>query len=165
MTTIRACPSSWASSSASPSNKAGLTKYHKIVNVFRFTDMAVLKFMMTALVVAMIGSVYPARPGLDHLSHRSRHLHRRQPGRRPDLRRGHGAGRVTDRVPASPGAAKANWITSIPGFLGFLTGAVLLRPDLSAGIPSDSSNRQLRQRSHPGPMEPQPIPDRIRTLP
>lgn len=36
-------------------NKAGLTKYHKIVNVFRFTDMAVLKFMMTALVVASIG--------------------------------------------------------------------------------------------------------------
>ncbi len=36
-------------------NKAGLTKYHKIVDVFRFTDMAVLKFMMTALVVAMIG--------------------------------------------------------------------------------------------------------------
>jgi hypothetical protein len=36
-------------------NKAGLTKYYKIVNVFRFTDMAVLKFMMTALVVAMIG--------------------------------------------------------------------------------------------------------------
>jgi len=36
-------------------NKAGLTKYHKIVNVFRFTDMAVLQFMMTALVVAMTG--------------------------------------------------------------------------------------------------------------
>jgi len=36
-------------------NKAGLTKYHKIVNVFRFTDMAVLQFMMTALVVAMSG--------------------------------------------------------------------------------------------------------------
>ena len=36
-------------------NKAGLTKYHKIVNVFRFTDMAVLKFMMTALVVSMSG--------------------------------------------------------------------------------------------------------------
>jgi uncharacterized membrane protein YedE/YeeE len=36
-------------------NKAGLTKYHKIVNVFRFTDMAVLQFMMTALVVAMVG--------------------------------------------------------------------------------------------------------------
>lgn len=36
-------------------NKAGLTKYNKIVNVFRFTDLAVLKFMMTALVVAMSG--------------------------------------------------------------------------------------------------------------
>ncbi len=36
-------------------NKAGLTKYHKIVNQFRFTDMAVLKFMLTALVVAMVG--------------------------------------------------------------------------------------------------------------
>jgi uncharacterized membrane protein YedE/YeeE len=36
-------------------NKAGLTKYHKIVNVFRFTDMAVLKFMMMALVVSMSG--------------------------------------------------------------------------------------------------------------
>lgn len=36
-------------------NKAGLTRYAKIVNVFRFTDMAVLQFMMTALVVSMIG--------------------------------------------------------------------------------------------------------------
>jgi hypothetical protein len=36
-------------------HKAGLTKYHKIVNVFRFTDLAVLKFMMTALAVAMVG--------------------------------------------------------------------------------------------------------------
>jgi len=36
-------------------NKAGLTKYSKIVGVFRFTDLAVLKFMMTALVVSMIG--------------------------------------------------------------------------------------------------------------
>lgn len=36
-------------------NKVGLTNYHKVVNQFRFTDMTVLKFMMTALVVAMIG--------------------------------------------------------------------------------------------------------------
>jgi uncharacterized membrane protein YedE/YeeE len=36
-------------------NKAGLTRYYKIVNVFRFTDMALLKFMMTALVVGMAG--------------------------------------------------------------------------------------------------------------
>jgi hypothetical protein len=36
-------------------NKAGLTRYNKIVNVFRFTDMAVLKFMMTTLIVSMTG--------------------------------------------------------------------------------------------------------------
>jgi uncharacterized membrane protein YedE/YeeE len=36
-------------------NKAGLTQYNKIINVFRFKDMAVLKFMMTALIVAMSG--------------------------------------------------------------------------------------------------------------
>ncbi|MCA9873332.1 MAG: YeeE/YedE family protein [Anaerolineales bacterium] len=35
--------------------KAGLTKYHKIVNVFRLTDFTVLKFMMTALIVSMTG--------------------------------------------------------------------------------------------------------------
>ncbi len=35
--------------------KAGLSKYNKIVNVFRFTDLAVLKFMMTALAVSMVG--------------------------------------------------------------------------------------------------------------
>ncbi len=36
-------------------NKAGLTKYHKIANQFRFKDMMVMKFIMTALAVAMIG--------------------------------------------------------------------------------------------------------------
>lgn len=36
-------------------NKSGMTKYNVIVNAFRFTDMSVLKFMMTALVVAMSG--------------------------------------------------------------------------------------------------------------
>ncbi len=36
-------------------NKAGLTSYHNIANQFRFTDMTILKFMMTAIVVAMGG--------------------------------------------------------------------------------------------------------------
>lgn len=31
-------------------DKAGLTKYHKIVNVFRFTDLSVLKYMLSAIV-------------------------------------------------------------------------------------------------------------------
>ena len=36
-------------------NKAGLTKYHRIANQFRLKDMMVMKFIMTALAVAMIG--------------------------------------------------------------------------------------------------------------
>lgn len=45
-------------------NKAGLTKYHKIVNVFRLVDLAVLKFMMTALVVSMSGLFFLRGLGL-----------------------------------------------------------------------------------------------------
>lgn len=36
-------------------DKGGMTRHHKIVNVFRFTDLAVLKFMMSAMVTGMIG--------------------------------------------------------------------------------------------------------------
>jgi uncharacterized protein len=35
--------------------KAGLARYDRIVNVFRFRDLAVLKFLMTALVVGAVG--------------------------------------------------------------------------------------------------------------
>jgi uncharacterized membrane protein YedE/YeeE len=36
-------------------NKGGLTKYANIVGVFRFTNLTVIKFMLTTLVVAMTG--------------------------------------------------------------------------------------------------------------
>lgn len=36
-------------------HKAGLTKYHKIVNVFRLTDLVVLKYMLAAMAFAMVG--------------------------------------------------------------------------------------------------------------
>ncbi len=36
-------------------NKVGLTKYNKVANQFRFTDMTILKFMMTAIAVAITG--------------------------------------------------------------------------------------------------------------
>jgi hypothetical protein len=35
--------------------KVGFTRYSKIVNVYRFTDLSVLKFMLTAIVVGSIG--------------------------------------------------------------------------------------------------------------
>ena len=36
-------------------NKGGLTKYRRIAGQFRFTDMTVLKFMLTGILTAMIG--------------------------------------------------------------------------------------------------------------
>ncbi len=36
-------------------NKGGLTQYRKIVGVFRFTDLTVIKFMLTALITAGMG--------------------------------------------------------------------------------------------------------------
>jgi hypothetical protein len=36
--------------------KAGLSHYRNIVNVFRFTDLTVIKFMMTAIAVGMVGT-------------------------------------------------------------------------------------------------------------
>lgn len=37
-------------------NKGGLTRYGNIVGVFRFTNLTVIKFMLTALVVGGVGN-------------------------------------------------------------------------------------------------------------
>jgi len=105
-------------------NKAGLTKYNKIVNVFRLTDLAVLKFMMTALVVAMSG-LYILR-GLGAITF-------------PNVPATYIAGNLvgglifgigmalTGYCPgtcaAGSGEGKLDYL--IPGTLGFLTGAVI----------------------------------------
>ena len=53
-------------------NKGGLTRYGNIVGVFRLTNLTVIKFMLTALVVAAVGLYtlrevgairFPAAPG------------------------------------------------------------------------------------------------------
>lgn len=36
-------------------SKGGLTRYSNIVGVFRFTNLTVIKFMLTAVVTAMVG--------------------------------------------------------------------------------------------------------------
>lgn len=45
-------------------HKVRLTQYSKIVNVFRFTDLAVLKFMLTAIVVGATGIYFLYEVGL-----------------------------------------------------------------------------------------------------
>jgi uncharacterized membrane protein YedE/YeeE len=105
-------------------NKAGLTKYHKIVNVFRLSDLAVLKFMMTALVVAMTG-LYALR-GVGALTF---------PAVPPTYIVGNLVGGLLFGVGmalagfcpgtcvAGAGEGKLDYL--IPGLLGFLTGAAL----------------------------------------
>jgi uncharacterized membrane protein YedE/YeeE len=105
-------------------NKAGLTKYHKIVNVFRFTDMAVLKFMMTALVVAMIG-LYSMR-GLGWITFPTVPATYIIGNLIGGLIFGIGmalAGFWPGTCAAGSGEGKLDYI--IPGLLGFLTGAVI----------------------------------------
>jgi uncharacterized protein len=48
-------------------NRGGLTKYNRIVGVFRFTDLTVIKFMLTALMVGMVGLFSLRELGFIHL--------------------------------------------------------------------------------------------------
>jgi uncharacterized protein len=105
-------------------NKAGLTRYSKIVNQFRFTDMTVLKFMMTALVVTMLG-IYPLRAmGLITFpTVPATYIVGNLVG---GLIFGVGmamAGFCPGTAVAGAGEGKVDYI--VPGLLGFLTGAVI----------------------------------------
>jgi uncharacterized protein len=105
-------------------NKAGLTKYHKIVNVFRFTDMAVLKFMMTALVVSMSG-LYALR-GLGLIAFPNVPATYIVGNLVGGLIFGVGmalSGYCPGTCAAGAGEGKVDYI--VPGLLGFLTGAVI----------------------------------------
>jgi uncharacterized membrane protein YedE/YeeE len=105
-------------------NKAGLTKYHKIVNVFRLSDLAVLKFMMTALVVSMSG-LFVLR-GLGLLTFPTVPATYVVGNLVGGLVFGVGmalAGFCPGTCAAGAGEGKLDYI--IPGFLGFLVGAVL----------------------------------------
>ncbi|HEX7541400.1 MAG TPA: DUF6691 family protein [Anaerolineales bacterium] len=119
-------------------NKAGLTKYHKIANQFRLTDFTVLKFMMTALVVTMIG-VYPLRElGLITFpTVPATYIVGNLVG---GLIFGVGmavAGFCPGTAVAGAGEGKLDYI--IPGLLGFLAGAVLYGLTYDAVFPKISA--------------------------
>jgi uncharacterized membrane protein YedE/YeeE len=105
-------------------NKAGLTRYTKIVNQFRFTDMAVLKFMMTALVVAMIG-LYALR-GIGFIEFPTVPATYIVGNLVGGLIFGVGmalAGFCPGTAAAGAGEGKIDYL--VPGLLGFLVGAVI----------------------------------------
>lgn len=118
--------------------KAGLSKYHKIVNVFRFTDLAVLKFMMTAIVVAMAGVFALTTLGWIELpSVPATYIAGNLVG---GLLFGigmAGAGFCPGTVVA--GAGNGNLDYAIPGVLGFFTGALLYGATYQSVFPAISA--------------------------
>jgi uncharacterized protein len=105
-------------------HKGGMTRYHKIVNVFRFTDMAVLKFMMSSLVVGMIGIFFLVQTGLvPSLPITATHVVRNLIG---GLMFGIGmAGAGVCAAPVAAGSGEGRLDYIIPGVLGMLGGALL----------------------------------------
>ncbi len=133
-------------------NKAGLTKYHKIVNVFRFTDLAVLKFMMTALVVSMAGLYSSARPGAGDFPGCPGHLHRWQPDRRVDFWGRHGPGRVlTGYLRRRERRRKIRLFD--PWNVRIFGRCSSLGVDLSAGFPKNFGAGKCRECRHAGALE------------
>jgi hypothetical protein len=105
-------------------HKGGMTRYHKIVNVFRFTDMAVLKFMMSSLIVGSIGIYFLVNTGLvPNLPITATHVVRNVIG---GLLFGIGmAGAGVCAAPVAAGSGEGRLDYIIPGVIGMLTGALL----------------------------------------
>jgi hypothetical protein len=129
-------------------NKAGLTRYTKIVNQFRLTDMAVLKFMMTALVVTMLG-VYP--------------LHEMGIITFPTIPATYVVGNLVGGLifgvgmalagfcpgTAVAGGGEGKWDYIVPGLLGFLTGAVIFGLSYDSFMPKILSIANFGNKTFP----------------
>jgi uncharacterized membrane protein YedE/YeeE len=105
-------------------SKGGLTRYSKIVGVYRLTDLTVIKFMLTAMMTAMIG-LYALR-GLGVLQFPNPPATYVAGNLIGGLIFGVGmalAGYCPGTVAAGAGEGKLDYL--IPGMLGLLTGAVL----------------------------------------
>lgn len=103
--------------------KAGLTRYHKIIDVFRLRDMTVMKFMMTALCVAMVGVFLLKDAGLLQLKVKETYILGNLLG---GAIFGVGmalAGFCPGTCAAGIGQGSVDYL--LPGLLGFLSGAVL----------------------------------------
>jgi hypothetical protein len=104
--------------------KVGFTRYSKIVNIYRFTDLAVLKFMLTAIVVGSVGIYLMRDLGWVQLT-----------GTTPTYLVGNFVGALifgTGMALAGfcpgtclAGIGRGNLDYLIPGMLGFLVGAAL----------------------------------------
>ncbi len=105
-------------------DKGGLNRYYKIANVFRFTDLTVLRFMMSGMAVGMVGIYALKYFGLVDLTAGS-----------PTVLAANFVGGLVFGVgmalagfcpgTAVAGAARGQLDYLIPGLLGFITGGVI----------------------------------------
>ena len=119
--------------------------------------MAVLKFMMTALVVTMLG-LYPLR-ALGIITFPAIPATYVVGNLVGGLIFGVGmalAGFCPGTAVAGAGEGKLDYI--VPGLLGFLTGAVIFGLTYTSFMPQILKHCQLWQRGHPGPVAHQPLP-------
>lgn len=105
-------------------DKGGLNRYYKIANVFRFTDLTVLRFMMSGMLIGMLGIYLLKSAGMLQLTAVTATVL---------------AGNLIGGLVFGVGMALAGFCPGtciagiargqldylIPGFLGFLTGGVL----------------------------------------
>jgi len=129
-------------------DKAGLTKYHKIVNVYRFTDLAVLKYMMSAIIVGMIGIWTFKGLGLVELTGT---ISTYVPGvLLGGVLFGVGmaaAGFCPGTMAAGAGRGHLDYL--IPGLLGFLTGAIIFGLTYQSFMPELTKLMNLGNLSMP----------------
>ncbi|NJL96055.1 MAG: YeeE/YedE family protein [Anaerolineae bacterium] len=105
-------------------DKGGMTRYHKIVNVFRYTDLAVLKFMMSAMVTGLLGTYALYWAGEIELAAITATLPARQLIGGALFGVGMAlAGMCPGTVVAGAGRGQLDYL--IPGVAGFLSGALL----------------------------------------
>ena len=105
-------------------DKGGLNRYYKIANVFRYTDLTVLRFMMASMAVGMIGIYTLAYLGVVDFTPVAPAIVGAQ------LVGGaiFGIGMaVAGFCPGTciAGSARGQLDYAIPGFLGFITGGVI----------------------------------------
>src|SRR6266568_3252868 len=105
-------------------DKGGLNRYFKIANVFRFTDLTVLRFMMSGMAVGLIGIYTLKAFGLVDLTA----VTATAPVANFVGGLVFGVGMALAGMcpgTAVAGAARGQLDYLIPGFLGFITGGIL----------------------------------------
>jgi hypothetical protein len=135
--------------------RAGLTRYEKIANAFRFTDQTVLKFMLSALASGMIFvRIFTDLNWMDPALINPTYVVGNLVG---GLIFGVGmaaAGLCPGTTVAGVGRGNLDYL--IPGFLGFITGGVIFGVTYPSFFPQISAELKLGNITIPAALEVKP---------